>query len=162
MSCATSIELAVESTTSFDFVDTRRAVRSMLLATSSKIQMLIDEAGGTSRFIAHPGTFLINDAVTLRIVVARARSDASGHVRWKVPTTGNPPAQFTIALQMEAGSIAVRHYYLVPLLKPAGRMITLRGEDPGGERSFRHDSLESMFGLPMCPLNWQCAPGHLD
>lgn len=141
----------VESKTSFDFVDTRRAVRSMLLATISKVRMLIDQAGGTSRLVAHPGTLLINDAVTLRIVVARARSDVSGHVRWKVPTTGNPPAQFTIALQMEAGSIEVRHHYLFPGSEPAGRMITLRGEDPGGHSEFRHNSLEAMFGFPRQP-----------
>lgn len=141
----------VESKTSFDFVDTRRAVRSMLLATISKVRMLIDQAGGKSRLVAHPGTLLINDAVTLRIVVARARRDVSGNVRWKVPTTGSPPAQFTIALQMEAGNIDVRHYYLFPKSEPGVRMITLRSEDPGGRSEFRHNSLESMFGLPARP-----------
>lgn len=141
----------VKSATSFDFVSTRRAVRSTLLSTISTVQMLIDEAGGSSILIAHPGTLLVNDAVTVRIVVARARSDSSGHVRWKISTTGSPPAHFTIALQMEPGSIEVRHYYLFPTLEREGRMITLRCEDPHGECSFRHNTLESMFGLPLRP-----------
>lgn len=140
----------IEGTTGFDFVETRRAVRRMLLSTISTVQILIDEAGGSSILIAHPGTLLVNDAVTVRIVVARARSDGSGHVRWKIPTAGSPAAQFTLALQMEPGSIVVRHYYLFPLLEPMGRMITLRGEDLDGESSFRYDSLESMFG-PISP-----------
>ena len=139
----------VDSTTSFDFVTTRRAVRSTLLSTISKVRMLIDEAGGISRLIAHPSTLLINEAITLRIVVARARSDGGGHVRWKIPTAGSPPAQFIIALQMEPGSIEVRHYYLFPASEREGRMITLRDEDPAGECAYRHDSLESMFGFPM-------------
>ncbi len=141
----------IASATSFDFVTTRRAVRSTLLSTISKVRILIDDAGGTSSLIAHPGTLLINEAVTLRIVVARARGDIGGNVRWKIPTTGNPPAHFTIALQMEVGSIDVRHYYFIPLLEPMGRMITLRDEYPDSESSFRYDSLESMFGLPMRP-----------
>ncbi|NHZ44868.1 recombinase family protein [Massilia sp. CCM 8693] len=141
----------VDSATSFDFVTTRRAIRSTLLSTISKVRMLIDQAGGTARLIAHPGTLLINEAVTVKIVVARARIDIGGNVRWKIPTTGKPPAHFTIALQMEIGSIVVRHYYLFPLLEPTGHMITLRGEDPGGEWKFRHDSLEAMFGLPARP-----------
>ena len=141
----------LESATNFDFVTTRRAVRSTLLSTISKVRMLIDEAGGISRLLAYPGTLLINDAVTLRIVVARERIDIGGNVRWKIPTTGSPPAHFTIALQMEAGSIAVRHFYLFPKSEPAGRTITLRGEDPHCECSFRYGSLESMFGLAPQP-----------
>ena len=141
----------IETATSFDFVTTRRAVRSTLLSTISKVRMLIDQAGGTSDLIAHPGTLLINEAITLKIVVARARSDIGGNVRWKIPTAGSPPAHFTVALQMEAGSIEVRHYYFFPLLEPMGRMITLRDEHPDSESSFRYDSLEAMFGLPLCP-----------
>ena len=71
-------------------------------------------------------------------------------MRWKISTTGSPPAQFIIALQMEARSIEIRHYYLFPALEREVRVITLRGEDPAGECAYRHDSLESMFG-PMRP-----------
>ena len=39
----------VESTTSFDFVTTRRAVRSALMSTIAKVQSLIDEAGAAAR-----------------------------------------------------------------------------------------------------------------
>lgn len=100
----------IECATSFDFVDTRRLVRNMMLATLAKVQDCIVEAGGASRLITHPGTLLVDEAITLRIVVARACSDASGNVRWKIPTTGNPPTQFTLALQMEVGSTEVRHF----------------------------------------------------
>ena len=123
----------------------------MPLSTISTVQILIDEAGGSSKLIAHPGTLLVNETVTLRIVVARARIDIGGNVRWKIPTAGSPPAQFTLALQMEPGSMEVRHCYLFPSLERQGRMITLRGEDPHGECSFRHNTLESMFGLPLRP-----------
>lgn len=136
-----------ESMTSFDFVTTGRAVRIALMSTIAKVQSLFEKAGGSLRLIAHPCTLLINEDVTLRIVVARARSDGSGHVRWKFLTTGSPSVQFTIALQMETGNVEVRRHYLFPKLEPARRTITLRGEDPHCKCSFRYPSLEAMFGL---------------
>lgn len=126
---------------------TLRAVRQLREATMSAIKMVIEQAGGTYATCQHPWLLRINGRIVLKLVVARARHDHGGHIRWRIPVHTSPVPDFVLCVQMDVGNAGVMGYYLIPVADFFQAHIILRAEHPDDRGQYRHQSLASMFGL---------------
>lgn len=126
---------------------TLRSVRQLREATRSAIQMVIEQAGGTYEPCIHPWLLRINEHVVLKLVVARARHDPAGRVRWRIPVHTLPVPDFVLCVQMDSVNAGVMGYYLIPVADFTQGHIILRAEHPEDRAQYRHQSLGSMFGL---------------
>ncbi|WP_373991909.1 recombinase family protein [Duganella sp. BuS-21] len=126
---------------------TLRAVRQLREATMSSIKLAIEQASGAHEPCQHPWLLRINGQLDLKLVVARARHDPAGYVRWRIPILTSPVPGFVLCVQMDAANAGVLGYYLFPVADFTQAHIVLRAEYPDEKEQYRYPSLASMFGL---------------
>lgn len=126
---------------------TLRSVMQMRAATMSAIELMIEKAGGSHKPQRNPWLVEINGQVLVKLVVARARHDPAGRVRWRIPIHQPPVPDFVLCVQMDAANAGVMAYYLIPVADFTQAHIILRAEHPEDRSQYRYPSLAQIFGL---------------
>lgn len=126
---------------------TLRAVRQMREATMSSIKLAIESAGAIHAPADHATLLKINGQLVLKVVVARARHDPAGHIRWRIPIHTPPVPDFVVCVQMDAANVGVLGYYLLPVADFTQAHIILRAESPDDRGEYRHPTLAQIFGV---------------
>jgi hypothetical protein len=126
---------------------TRRSVVHMLTATISSVELMIERAGGSHIQGRKPWLLQINEQIVAKIVVARARLDSSGHIRWWIPINKTPIPDFVLCVQLDTANAGVMGYYLFPVSDFNQEHILLRAEHPDDRSEYRYATLAQIFGL---------------
>jgi len=129
------------------YAHTKHAVRQMLHKSIAAARSMIERAGAHCVGCAHKWSLLINDEVVLKIVVARARHDKDGRVRWRIPVNTAPMPDFVLCVQMDIANSGVMGFYLIPVAEFTQGHIILRAEFPDDLAQYRYATLASVFGL---------------
>lgn len=129
------------------YARTKHAVRQILHKSIAAVRSMIERAGAQCVGCAHKWSLLINDEVVLKVVVARARHDKAGHIRWRIPIHTAPVPDFVLCMQMDTANVGVMGYYLIPVLEFTQGHIILRAEFPDDRAQYRYGTLVSVFGL---------------
>lgn len=90
---------------------------------------------------------LINDEISISLVLTRANQLANGSYRWKVrfDTTLNP--DITVVVRMDKNNTEIRDYYLLPRLDFMQDKINLREFNPIELERYRFDNLNYLYGM---------------
>jgi DNA invertase Pin-like site-specific DNA recombinase len=126
---------------------TLRAVRQMRVATMSAIKLAVEQAGGQHAPCEGPWLLLLNERVILKLVIARARHDQAGHIRWRIPIHTAPVPDFVLCVQMDTANAGVMGYYLLPVADFTQAHIILRVEYPEDRLQYKYATLAQAFGL---------------
>lgn len=126
---------------------TLRSVRQLREATMSAMKLAVEQAGGQHAPSEHPWLILLNDLVTLKLVVSRARHDPAGYIRWRIPIHTDPVPDFVLVVQMDTANAGVMGYYLIPVADFTQAHIILRAEHPDDRSQYRHATLAQVFGI---------------
>lgn len=126
---------------------TLRAVRQLREATMSAMKLAVEQAGGRHAPCEHPWLVLLNDSVSLKLVVARARHDPAGHIRWRIPIHTAPVPDFVLVVQMDTANAGVMGYYLIPVADFTQAHIILRAVCPDDRSQYKRATLAQVFGL---------------
>jgi len=93
------------------------------------------------------GLLVVNDELTLSIVIARCRETGAGAYRWRVHFDVGLAPDITIAVRMEGGNRRARDYYLFPKLDLLGGRLRLAEENGLSVDAYRFESLGELFDL---------------
>lgn len=129
------------------YARTKHAVRQMLHKSITAVRSMIELTGVQCVACAHKWSLLINDEVVLKVVVARARHDKAGHIRWRVPIHTLPIPDFVLCVQMDVSNVGIMGYYLLPVADFAQGHIILRTECPDDRSQYRYPTLAAIFGI---------------
>lgn len=126
---------------------TLRAVRQMREATMSAIKLAVQQAGGQHTQCEHPWMLVLNGQIVLKLVIARARHDPAGHIRWRIPIHTAPIPDFVLCVQMDTANAGAMGYYLMPVGDFTQAHIVLRAEYPDERLRYKYATLAQIFGL---------------
>lgn len=106
-------------------------------------------AGGTIAPGNRRNSFILNEKFSVQVQICRAErfKGTAGCYRWRIPIDPISATQFVIAVQIEPSDTEVRAIYLFRTTLASAPAFTMYEERPETFLRFRHESIESLFGL---------------
>jgi DNA invertase Pin-like site-specific DNA recombinase len=126
---------------------TKRSIQKMREATFAACKLLIERSGITLRDCDDRWCICMDEKIVVKLVVARARYDLKGRVRWRIPIHTAPIPDFVVCVRMDGANAGVLDYYLIPIQDFTEGHIILRGEHPADRADYRYPSLAAIFGV---------------
>ena len=131
----------------YSFQEINKYLRSLFPEVSENIIKGIQAAGGrVHREVTSP-LIVINDELTLSIVIARCQRTKTGALRWKLRLDTGQRPNFTIAVRMDAENKAPLDYYVLPAIDVENPQLRLAEENGFALDAYRFDSLEPFYQL---------------
>jgi DNA invertase Pin-like site-specific DNA recombinase len=132
----------------FRYVETNRQLRLMHPEIVASAISQIEASGGKVQVDGRTDLLLVNDEVTLALVVVRCRAAETGTSRWQIRLDTGLQPDITVAVRLEADNRTIRDYYLLPWLDVGSSRRIRMGEENGVLLdSYRTDTL-----APLCHL----------
>jgi len=122
-------------------------LRSLFPEVSENIIRGLQEAGGTVRREVTSPLIVINDELTLSIVIARCQKTKAGSLRWNIRLDTGLRPDFTIAVRMDAENKEPMDYYILPAIDVENPKLRLAEENGFALDAYRFDSLEPFYQL---------------
>jgi DNA invertase Pin-like site-specific DNA recombinase len=132
----------------YRYVETNRILRLMHPDIVTQTITEIEREGGTVRVDPTNDLLLINEELSLSLVIVRCAPTPAGGLRWKLRLDTNLRPDITVAVRMDAENRHVRDYYLLPWLD-VGSSDHLRMAEYNGVYldAYRTDDLAPLYHL---------------
>lgn len=98
------------------YLETNRQLRLMHADVVASTILGIEAIGGDVSVAPRTDLLLVNEEVTLSVIIARCQTTRSGAFRWHLRLDAGLRPDITVALRLEPGNVRVRDYYLLPWL----------------------------------------------
>lgn len=131
----------------YRYIEINRRLRGLYPQAVAELLEGVEAAGGTIEGPDASGLLLVNDELTLSVVIARCEEMPSGAYRWRIHFDASLAPDITVAIRMEGGNRRPRDYYLFPKLDLLGGRLRLAEENGLSVDAYRFESLEALFGL---------------
>ncbi|MCH4092020.1 recombinase family protein [Acetobacter sp.] len=132
----------------YRYIETNRQLRLMHPEVVASTIAGIEAIGGS--VIADPRNdlLLVNQEVTLGLVIVRCQTTAAGSLRWKVRLDASLRPDVTIVVRLNPDNKTVKDYYLLPWLDVGDRPRLGMAEENGIDLdSYRTDDLSPLFHM---------------
>lgn len=135
----------IPTTSTYEYVATRRFVAE---TKHNTIEQVIRHCRNASHDVAvgiTAGEVIIDQNITVNIIVLRSRNYANGLVRWKLARNHFEQNDFVIAVQLDCGNTEIAGYYLIPSANLDGLDLTIRQERLADHSKYWFSQLSEMF-----------------
>jgi len=131
----------------YRFIQINQRLRELFPQVVAEVVGGVRDVGAEVVEPGPPGLVLINNELSLSVVIARCHETPAGAYRWRVHFDVGLAPDITIAVRMEAGNRRARDYYLFPKLDLIDGRLRLAEENGLSIDSYRFESLEALFDL---------------
>lgn len=125
---------------------TKNIANRTVTTVTERVKRCIHQAGGTYQPLDKGGLLLLNDQLRVRVSVACCRNE-HGERRWYFTMHDKRRADFIIGARLHQSNNDILDYYLFPSSLFATNRIWINKLREHEFESFRHDSIERIFGL---------------
>jgi DNA invertase Pin-like site-specific DNA recombinase len=119
-------------------------LHTVLLAA---LEAAVRSVGGKIEPVSGSAVRLLNDELTVSLVIARCAKAASGKNIWRTCKYGWPSADITVVARMETGNVAVRDFYFFPRIDSRDRPKSLTDGNAPAVEVYRFTSLDAICDL---------------
>lgn len=107
----------------------------------------IQQMGGAVHREVGSDLLIVNDEVTVSVVISRCQTTETGSLRWNIRLDTGLQPDFTIAIRMVADNKSILDYYLLPGLDVEQPKLRLAESNSIALDTYRFDDLEPFFLL---------------
>ncbi|SMC82755.1 recombinase family protein [Novosphingobium sp. B1] len=131
----------------YRYVDINRALRRLHPSIVKSIIDGINAVGGTAVQILENDTLLVNDEITVSVVIARCTLTRGGSRRWKIRLDESLRPDLTICARMDDENMFALDYYVLPRMTLSEGVLRLADHNGLSLDAFRFESLDGLFDL---------------
>jgi DNA invertase Pin-like site-specific DNA recombinase len=131
----------------YRFLEINKRLRELYPHIVAEISDGIRAGGGRIEGPDENGLLVVNDELSLSIIIARCEEMPGGTYRWRLHFDASLAPDITIAARMEGGNRHARDYYFFPKLDLLGGRLRLAEENGLSIDAYRFDSLADLFAL---------------
>jgi hypothetical protein len=134
-------------TRDYHYVAINRAIRQLHPAVLSRTIQAIRDVGGAVRHDKQTDLLIVNDEVTVSIVISRCSTQPSGRHRWHVRLESGLRPDISVVVRMDAVNEAEQDYYILPTIDIEAGVLKLSEENGTWLDAYRADTLAPFFQL---------------
>lgn len=140
--------IGYQPTRDYRYIETNRQLRLMHPEVIASTIAGIEAIGGSVTVDSRNDLLLINQEVTLALVIVRCQTTSAGSLRWKVRLDASLRPDVTIVVRLNPDNKTVKDYYLLPWLDVGDRPRLGMAEKNGIDLdSYRTDDLSPLFHM---------------
>lgn len=129
------------------YIDINRYLRKLYPQIVENAIRRIQELGGEVRREVTSDLIVINDEITVSIVICRCTQTKAGRNRWKIRLDSGLRPDITIAIRMDESNKEPLDYYLLPALDIENPSLRLMNDNGMALDMYRFEDLEDFFSL---------------
>lgn len=115
----------------YRYIETNRTLRLMHPGIVGNTIAEIQRLGGTIRVDPSTDLLIVNEELSLSLVIVRCFETAAGKLRWKFRLDTGLRPDITVAVRMNAGNSVPRDYYILPWIDVGSGDALRMAEDNG-------------------------------
>jgi len=132
----------------YRYIETNRVLRLMHPGIVSETMTAIEHVGGTVTVDPTTDLLIVNQEVSLSLVIVRSAETPAGGLRWKLRLDTGLKPDITVAVRMARGNERVRDYYILPWIDVGSRERLRMAEDNGIYLdAYRTDDLAPLYHM---------------
>ncbi len=131
----------------FRYIQINQRLRELYPQMVADVVAGVEAGGGTIERPEGAGILVVNQELTLSIVIARCRETPGGAYRWRLHFDTGLMPDITIAVRMDGANKRALDYYLFPSIDLIGGRLRLTEENGLSLDAYRFDDLSELFGL---------------
>lgn len=132
----------------YRYIETNRVLRLMHPGIVATTIAEIERLGGTVRVDPTTDLLIVNEEVSLSLVIVRCSETPGGRLRWKFRLDAGLKPDITVAVRMDAGNEAPRDYYILPWIDVGSKNALRMAEDNGiYVDAYRTEDLSPLYHL---------------
>ena len=131
----------------YRYIDINRALRRLHPSIVKSVIDGVIAAGGTAIQNLENDTLLINDEITVSVVIARCKLTSGGDRRWKIRLDERLRPDLTICIRMDDENMHAHDYYVLPRMTLAEGVLRLADHNGLSLDAFRLETLDGFFDL---------------
>ncbi len=129
------------------YIAINKQLRQLHPEIIESIKKRIADLGGKIEHDLTSNLLLINDEITVSIIIARCFKTEAEKNRWELRFDAGLKPDITIAIRMNSNNDAILDYYVIPLIDIEVPKIRLSENNGIALDCYRNDSLEDFFSL---------------
>lgn len=129
------------------YIDINRYLRKLYPQIVESAIRHIQELGGLVHREVTSDLIVVNDEITVSIVICRCTQTKAGRNRWKIRLDSGLRPDITIAVRMDEENKEPLDYYLLPALDIENPSLRLMNDNGMALDMYRFDDLEDFFSL---------------
>ena len=129
------------------FIEINRRLRQIHPSIIEGAVRSLEKNGGVVTRDVDTDLLVVNNMLTVSIVIARCYATASGAFRWTVRLDTGLDPDLTIAVRMDAPNEAPLDYFVLPSLDVHGVRLRIREDNGIFLDGYRYESLDYFFGM---------------
>lgn len=131
----------------YSYVDINRALRHLHPAIIKSVLDGVNASGGTANQNPETDILLVNDEITVSVVVARCKLTRGGNRRWRIRLDDSLRPDLTICVRMDDENVQAHDYYVLPRMTLAEGVLRLADHNGLSFDAFRFATLDGFFDL---------------
>jgi hypothetical protein len=131
----------------YRYIEINRRLREMHPGIVDSTMEKIIQLGGTVYRDDVTELVIVNNEISVSIVICRCCQTPVGNNRWKVRLDSRLRPDITIAIRMDAANRDILDYYLLPSLDIESSRLKLKEANGFGLDTYRFDNLDGFFKL---------------
>ena len=131
----------------YSFIEINRELRQRYPAFVTGVIQSIQQLGAMASKDESTELLLVNDEVSMSIVLCRHQTTASGSSRWLIRLDESLRPDITIAVRMAADNQTIRDYYVLPGLDMTWENLRLAEDNGIYLDGYRFETLDYLFGM---------------
>lgn len=131
----------------YRYIDINRALRRLHPSIVKSVIDGVKAAGGTAIQNLENDTLLVNDEITVSVVIARCKLTRGGNRRWKIRLDESLRPDLTVCVRMDDENMHAHDYYVMPRMTLAEGVLRLADHNGLSLDAFRFETLDDFFDL---------------
>lgn len=131
----------------YRYLEINRALRRMHPSVVKDIIAGVNAVGGSAIQNLQNDTLLVNEELTVSIVIARCKLTRGGSRRWKIRLDESLRPDISICIRMDENNMHPHDYYILPRMTMAEGVLRLADHNGLSLDAFRVQTLDKFFEL---------------
>ncbi|MGE0705461.1 MAG: recombinase family protein, partial [Vicinamibacterales bacterium] len=131
----------------YEYVAINKALRQLHPDVVSRTIAAIQDLGGGVRRDTASDLLVLNDEITVSIVICRCYTQTNGSRRWRIRLDAGLRPNITVAVRMNAGNDSELDYYILPAIDLNTDTLRLSDDNGFWLDAYRTESLAAFFQL---------------
>lgn len=131
----------------YSYVEINRALRRLHPSIVRDVIEGVNTAGGTAIQNLEDDTLLVNEEITVSVVIARCKLTQGGQRRWEIRLDESLRPDLTICVRMDDENLEAHDYYVLPRMTLAEGLLRLADHNGLSFDAFRFATLQGFFDL---------------
>jgi len=131
----------------YAFIELNRALRRLYPKVLEGVVGSLEQIGGRVVRNTENDLLLINDMLSVSVILSRCQKTEAGSLRWIVRLDSGLAPDLTVAVRMNASNDTVLDYYLLPSLDFRADAVRIKEENGVFLDAYQFDDLEFFFGM---------------